>query len=291
VIAGATGVGKSELAVEVAERCGGEIVGADAFQVYAGLDVLTAKPSPALRARVPHHLIGEVPLAETFNVGRYMELAAARMAEIRARGKVPVIVGGTGLYVRALTCGLAELPTADAGLRAKLEAATTEELQARLATLDPEAMRWIDTQNRRRLVRAIEVSILSGKPFSSFRAEWMEEGPTGSLGVVLVRERAELNTRIDRRVEAMFTEGVVEEVARAGDVGPTAGQTLGLREIRAFLNGEMDLAACRAAIQQATRKYAKRQATWFRKERGLVEMGVTEGVVRRIVGLVAERGV
>jgi tRNA dimethylallyltransferase len=270
VIAGPTGAGKSELAVEVAERCGGEIVGADAFQVYAGLELLTAKPSPALLARVPHHLIGEIPLTERFHVAQYLALATRRLAEIRARGRLPIVVGGTGLYVRALTRGLADLPPADPALRAELEALPLAELQARLATLDPEAARWLDFQNPRRVIRALEVTLLTGKPFSSFRENWSVSAPEGLIGVVLTREREELYQRIDRRVEAMFRDGVIEEVRQTGELGPTAGQTLGLREIHAHLRGELSEEECIAAIQQATRRYAKRQLTWFRKDGELV---------------------
>ena len=120
IIAGPTAVGKSELAVAVAERCGGEIVSADAFQVYAGLDLLTAKPSPALRARVPHHLIGEIPLTQSFDVAQFLTLAGSRIDEIRERGRIPIVVGGTGLYVRALTHGLADLPSAETAVRKQL---------------------------------------------------------------------------------------------------------------------------------------------------------------------------
>lgn len=284
IIAGPTGVGKSELAVEVAERCGGEIVGADAFQIYAGLDLLTAKPAPELRARVPHHLIGEIPLTQTFNVARFLELASARMAEIRARGGVPVVVGGTGLYVRALIRGLSELPAGDPSLRAELEHAPLPELQERLRELDPAACAWIDLQNPRRLVRALEVCIASGKPYSSFRAEW-RAAPPRRVGVVLTRERDDLYARIDQRVEEMFRDGVVEEVRSAGEVASTAAQTLGLREIQAFIRGEMSQRECIAAIQQATRRYAKRQMTWFRKEAGLVETRIGPSVIETLLAM------
>jgi tRNA dimethylallyltransferase len=258
-------------------------VGADAFQVYAGLPLLTAKPPPELRARVPHHLIGEIPLSESFNVGRYLSLASERLAEIRGRGRVPVIVGGTGLYVRALTRGLAELPTADEALRAELERAPLEELCERLRELDPVGATWIDLRNPRRVVRALEVCLLSGRPFSSFREEWSGVGVARMLGAVLVRERAELYERIDRRVEEMFREGVIEEVRAAGEIGATAGQTLGLAEIQAHLRGEISAAEAVAAIQQATRKYAKRQMTWFRREEALAPVEIGAGKEREVI--------
>jgi len=258
-------VGKSELAVTIAERCGGEIVSADAFQVYQGLDILTAKPSPDLQARVPHHLIGEIPLTQAFDVAQYLRLARERIAAIRSRGRIPIIVGGTGLYLRALTHGLAELPAADATLRAKFESQTSGELSQQLAALDPAGHAGIDLQNRRRVIRALEVCLLSGRPFSSFRDEWKETAIAAS-GVVLNRAREELYDRIHRRTEAMFAAGVIEEVRHTGPIGPTALQTLGWRQIGALLAGTMTHQDCVLEIQQATRRYAKRQLTWFRRE-------------------------
>ena len=265
LILGPTAAGKSDFAAAVAARCGGEIVSADAFQVYAGLDILTAKPSAELRARVPHHLIGEIPLAQSWDVAQWLAAARARIAEIQARGRVAIVAGGTGLYLRALTRGLADLPPASPALRAELAAQPPAELQRRLAELDPESARRLDLKNPRRVIRALEVCVLTGRPFSSFREQW-KTMPDGWRGLVLTRDRDELYARIDRRTEEMFAAGVLEEVRRAGAVGATASQTLGLREIRAHLAGEMTRDECVAAMQQATRRYAKRQLTWFRRE-------------------------
>jgi tRNA dimethylallyltransferase len=261
--------------VAVAERCGGEIMGADAFQVYRGLDVLTAKPSAELQARVPHHLIGEIPLTQSFDVAQYLERARQGIAEIHARGRKVIVVGGTGLYLRALSHGLADLPGADAALRAELEQQPLAALQEQLAKLDPLGATQIDLQNPRRVIRALEVCRLTGRPFSSFRDEWNKPAPH-IRGVVLTLDRAVLHERIDRRTEMMFADGVIEEVRACGETGPTASQTLGLREIRALLAGEMDAAACIAAIQQSTRQYAKRQMTWFRRETALTSVEVTD---------------
>ena len=238
---------------------------ADAFQVYAGLDVLTAKPSPDLLSRVPHHLIGEVPLTDAWDVARWLDAAQKRIAEIRARGRVPIIVGGTGLYIRALTRGLADLPPASPALRAELAARPLADLQHQLAELDRESARQIDLQNPRRVIRALEVCLLTGRPFSSFRQQW-SAASSGWRGIVLTRDREELYARIDQRTEEMFSGGVVEEVQATDQVGATASQTLGLREIRALIAGEMTKPECAAALQQATRQYAKRQMTWFRRE-------------------------
>ena len=273
IIAGPTSVGKSAIASAVAGHCGGEIVGADAFQVYRGLDLLTAQPSPAQRARVPHHLIGEIPLTQSFDVAQYLRAATPRLAEINARGRVPIVVGGTGLYLRALTRGLADLPAADADLRARLESQPLAELQRQLAELDPTGAAGIDRQNPRRVIRALEICLITGRPFSSFREQW-NGPPPGVRGVVLMRERSALLARIDERTEAMFSAGVVEEVRAAGEIGPTASQTLGLREIRAHLAGQLSRADCLAAIQLATRQYAKRQMTWFRRETALAPIGL-----------------
>lgn len=272
LIIGPTAVGKSSLAVELAARVGGEIISADAFQVYSGLDILSAKPAPEFRARVPHHLIGEVPIAARFDVGQWRNRAAQCIADIAARGRMPIVCGGTGLYVRALTHGLAELPGADPALRASLEKEPLATLVERLRSLDPASA--VDLNNPRRVVRAIEVCILTGRPFSSFRSEW--EGEPLLRGVILTRSREQLHARIDARTIAMFESGVVDEVASAGEVGPTAGQMLGLREIRELLAGRMTRAGCVEAIQRATRNYARRQLTWFRKERGYPVLDLTE---------------
>ncbi len=269
VIAGPTCSGKSALAVEAAQQLGGEIIGADAFQIYQGLDILTAKPSAEELAAAPHYLIGEIPLSAEFNVAQYLGLAEQRMAAIRERGNVPIVVGGTGLYIRALIRGIAELPTAEPNLRAELSSQPLPELQKRLAELDPIGARQIDLQNPRRVIRALEVCLLTEKPFSSFREEWDDEA-IEDCGINLQRDREELYKRIDRRVETMFASGAVEEVERAGDaISQTAKQTLGWKEIRNLLAGQINQEECIAAIQQATRRYAKRQMTWFRKEKGL----------------------
>lgn len=290
IIAGPTAVGKSDIAVEVAERCGGEIVGADAFQIYQGLDILTAKPSVELRARVPHHLVGEIPPNQSFDVAQYLALARERIAQIHARGRVPIVVGGTGMYLRALTRGLADLPGADDELRAKLETQPVAELQRRLSELDPEGVRNIDLQNPRRVIRALEVCILTGRPFSSFREQWSGE-PSAGQGVVLTLDRDILNARIDRRAEAMFEAGVVEEVARCGELGTTAGQVLGLNEIRAHLRGEMNREECITALAQGTRRYAKRQMTWFRRETSLESIDLSstprESLIHRLAAQAA----
>jgi len=296
-IAGPTASGKSDAAVAVAEACGGEIVNADAAQVYRGLDILTAKPSAELLARAPHHLVGTVELVESFHVARYRESATLAIDGILGRNRLPVVVGGSGMYLRALTRGLSDAPPSEPELRAELNAAPLAELLARLEKLDPAAAAAVDRKNPRRVVRALEVAMLSGKPFSSFRQEWRES--PAFHGVLLERPREELYERIDRRTDAMFEQGVVEEVraAVAGGIGPTAGQILGLRPIQALLRGELTKGECIAAIRQSTRHYAKRQMTWFRREpmaaRVLVRAGAEMQAIREMVeraGAVARGG-
>ena len=268
-IVGPTATGKSELAADVAQRLGAEIISADAFQIYRGLDLLTAKPNRATLAKAPHHLIGAVPLSEEMNAEKYRAMAE----KIIVRGKPVIVVGGNGLYVKALTHGLSTLPGADQKLREKLERATNHELVRSLRALDPGTAGKIDQQNRRRLIRAVEVCLLTGKPFSAQRTEW--SGTLPANGVFVYRERAELYARIDRRVEEIFAGGVVEEVSAVKDLGPTAEKMLGLREIRALLAGQISQAQCIAKIQQATRRYAKRQLTWFQRQTNFAPLNLS----------------
>lgn len=269
---GPTAVGKTELAVALAERVGGEILGADAYQIYQGLDILSAKPSREIRARVRHHLIDEVPLTQAFDVAQYRALAMPRIAEILSRGRVPIVCGGNGMYLRALTHGLADLPPADPALRAELEREPLPMLVERLRQLDPEAE--VDEKNPRRVIRALEICLRTGRPFSAQRAEWEHEPILH--GAILIRPREQMLERIATRTLAMFAAGVVEEVAAVDEVGPTAGQMLGLREIRTLLAGESTREQTIEAITTATRRYAKRQLTWFRRERAYTWLDLSQ---------------
>ena len=263
-IVGPTATGKSEVAAEVAVACGGEIVGADPFQMYDGLELLTAKPPRELQVRVPHHLIGRVPVTDEMHAERFRSEALSVIAEIHSRGKPAFVVGGSGLYVKALTHGLSRLPPADAKLRSQLEHATSPELVSRLEQLDPATAASIDRRNRRRIVRALEICLLAGRPASELRDQQPPLHPPA--GVCVWRDRAELYERIDSRVQAMFASGVVDEVRKLGAIGSGAAQTIGLQTIRELLAGRISEADCIAAIQQATRRYAKRQLTWFGRQ-------------------------
>jgi tRNA dimethylallyltransferase len=279
-IVGPTATGKSELAAEVAREMGAEIVSADAFQVYRGLDLLTAKPDASTLAKAPHHLIGTTPLHEEMNAEKYRRAASHAIDDIHLHGKLAIVVGGSGLYIKALTHGLAPLPESDPKLRERLNALSLDELHTQLAELDPDAAQKIDLKNRRRVVRALEICLLLGKSASAQRKQWAVAGvgdpgkstkvpprsEPAATGVFVFHDREELYARINQRVEAMFENGVIEEVQAAGRVSSTASQMIGFREIHELLVGKMSISQCIAAIQQATRRYAKRQLTWFRRQ-------------------------
>ena len=246
--------------MRIAEAHGTEIVGADAFQVYDGLDLLSAKPSNRQRERVPHHLVGFVPLACSYDAWQYGQHAREAVASVNRAGKVPLVVGGTGFYLQALTSRLPDLPAPDPELRARLGAIAHEELVKQLHTLDPYGFTRIDLRNPRRVLRAVEVCLQTGEPFSSFSI--IPEGAPPCF--VLARSRPELRQRVDRRVEEMFAQGVVAEVAAAGPVGPTASRMIGFNLICDLLAGRICVAECIGAIQRQTCQYARRQETWFR---------------------------
>jgi tRNA dimethylallyltransferase len=269
-IVGPTAAGKSELGADVAREMRAEIVSADAFQVYRGLDLLMAKPDASTLAKAPHHLIGMVPLSEEMNAEKYRRDATCAIEDINSRGKLAIVVGGSGLYTKALTHGLAPLTESDPELREKLNAMSLDDLRSQLCELDPETARKIDPKNRRRVVRALEICLLTGRPASEIVAGVGDSGWPGSpipaTGVFLFRDREELYERINQRVEMMFERGVIEEVRAVGATSATASQMIGLREIRELLEGKISLSQCIAEIQQATRRYAKRQLTWFRRQ-------------------------
>src|SRR5262245_10860933 len=242
VIAGATGVGKTDLALEVAQSLHTEIVGADAFQIYLGLDVLTGKPTPSQLQSVKHHLVSFVPLTDTFDAHQYAALARQTILRLNQRSVIPLVVGGTGFYVQALEQPLPSLPSAIHSLRSELEQKSTQALLEQLALRDPVAFDRIDRQNRRRVIRALEVCIISGRPFSSF-ARGSPPDP-GIPRVFLERPCEALVERINRRVEQMFARGVVGEVAAVERIGSTASQAIGFSLIRLFLAGEISESRC-----------------------------------------------
>jgi tRNA dimethylallyltransferase len=296
-IVGPTASGKSEIAADIASALNAEVVGADAFQIYRGLDLLTAKPDPATLGKAPHHLIGAIPLQEEINAEKFRRTALRAIEQIHSRGKVAIVVGGSGLYVKALTHGLDSVPQVDPALRARLNEWSLDRLREKIIELDPKGAAGMDMKNRRRLTRAIEICMLTGRPASAQRTQWPVDADlraarrvrdteaegrvshsetataesTGQkqappTGVFVFRDRDELYARINRRVEVMFEKGVMGQVRTAGAVSETASKMIGWREIRDLLEGKKPVAQCIAEVQQATRRYAKRQLTWFRRQ-------------------------
>lgn len=275
LIAGPTASGKSAYALDLAERTGGEIINADSMQIYAGLRVLTAGPSPEECARAPHHLFQVVDPAVGWSVGRWLEAATQALTEIEARGKPAIVVGGTGLYFRALTHGLADVPPVPETQReisSLLYAARGEaEFREILKPLDPQAEGRIETGDRQRLVRAHAVAIATGKSLTAWQTDTKPALAPGSWkGIVLDPPRAELYARCDARLAIMVEQGALDEVraveARGLDPALPALKAVGYREFAAHLRGETTLDQALDAARQETRRYAKRQLTWFRNQ-------------------------
>jgi tRNA dimethylallyltransferase len=262
-VTGPTSVGKSEIALRLALRHGSEIVNADAFQLYREFPVLSAQPSAQELATVPHHLFGCVPCAEEMDAARFAGLALGAMSDVFARGRVPFVVGGSGLYLQALLQGLPELPSIDPAVRLRVRALPLAEAVAELRRLDPASAAAIDLQNPRRVARRLELCWQTSRLASELLAPPADPSPC--RGVVLVRERDDLHRRIAAAVSLRLQNGAIEEVALARSVaGTTARQILGWREITAYLDGQLTFEDCRERLIVSTRQYAKRQLTWFR---------------------------
>jgi len=269
-LAGPTAVGKSEIALLLAEKIGGEIISVDSMQVYRGLDIGTAKPSAEERARVPHHLIDIIGLTEPFDAAQFVRLATTAVADIQSRGRVPIFCGGTGLYFKAFLEGLGDAPPSDEKLRAELEATPMPHLLRELAERDPVTFGKIDQQNPRRVIRAIEVIRLTNRPFSAQRSNWTHATRNTQHGLfTFSRPNADLHARINSRVDTMFARGLVEETRRLLEHGlaqnKTALQALGYRQVVEHLRGERGLPQTIELVKIKTRQFAKRQMTWFRR--------------------------
>ena len=300
LLAGPTAVGKSEVALILAEKLGGEIVSVDSMQVYRGLDIGTAKPTHEERTRVRHHLIDVVNLTKPFDAAQFVRLASEAVADIRGRGRIPILCGGTGLYFKGFLDGLGDTPRADAALRQVLEATPVPELLAELATKDPATYESIDRQNPRRVIRAVEVLRLTGKALSQQRANWStqadEAGGSATEAIVfigLTRSSADLQQRINIRVEKMFKQGLVSEIEELLKRGlaenRTAMQALGYRQVVEHLRGIRSLDETIELVKIRTRQFAKRQMTWFKKygPSNWINLGLQdtpESCAREIIG-------
>jgi len=270
-LAGATAVGKSEIALALAAKIGGEIISVDSMQVYRGLDIGTAKPDAATQNRIRHHLIDVCDLTETFDAAKFVHLANQAVVEIRSRNKIPFFCGGTGLYFKAFLDGLGDAPPADAKLRAELEAAPLAQLLEELRERDPEAHAKIDKSNPRRVIRAVEIVRTTGKPLAASQADWgqKKQEAKGAPLILCVRSSGDLRHRIDSRVDFMFQRGLVDETWELLKHGlaenRTAMQAIGYRQAVEHLRGERSLAETIELVKIRTRQFAKRQLTWFHR--------------------------
>lgn len=271
-LAGPTAVGKSEIALALAAKIGGEIISVDSMQVYRGLDIGTAKPDVATQRSVPHHLIDVCDLTEAFDAAKFVQLANQAVVKIGSRNKIPIFCGGTGLYFKAFLDGLGDTPASDPKLRAELEAAPLAQLLEELRERDPDAYAKIDKQNPRRVIRAIEVIRTTGKPLAAAQADWAHKNQpaTGNLLTLCIRSSGDLLHRINSRVDAMFQRGLVEETRELLKHGlaenRTAMQAIGYRQVVEHLRGKRNLAETIELVKIRTRQFAKRQLTWFRRQ-------------------------
>lgn len=297
LVAGATAVGKSEVALRMAQRLGGEIISVDSMQVYRGMDIGTAKPTQEQRRAIRHHLVDVAGLTESFDVARFVALATAAARDIASRGGVPIGCGGTGLYFKGLLEGMGWAPPAEARVRRALEALPLDVLLRELEMADPVTWGRIDRNNKRRVVRALEVVRLSGQPFSQQRAAWgtVSAGQRGAgRFFVLRRDPSDLRARIDARVERMFEGGLVEETVRLLEAGlaenPTAMQAIGYRQVVEHLRGMRTLAETIDLVKRRTHHFAKRQMTWFRNQTEAIwlDVGAGEGA-EETAGRIAAR--
>ncbi len=287
VILGPTAVGKTEISLALAEEIGAEIISADSMQVYRGMDIGTAKPTPAERARVPHHVIDVAEPWEEFSAGRYVRLADEAIGDVTRRGKIPLVVGGTGMYIRALLEGIFEGPGADLKLREGLAETELKEpgaLHKILKNVDLKAADRIHPSDIRRIVRALEVYEKTGKTISENQSQWRGEGSgEGRYDYKiagLTMPRPQLYGRIDARVENMLKNGLLNEVKTLRENGCTrempSMQALGYKQLLAYFDGELNLQATIELIKRDTRRYAKRQYTWFNAQKNVAWIDVSD---------------
>lgn len=294
-LVGPTCCGKSCVAIPLALSVGAEIVSADSMQVYRGMDIATAKPGVEECKKVPHHMIDVVDITEEYDVSQYIESAGKAIRDIKNKGKIPLITGGTGLYIKALVDGLFPGPGRDTEVRNRLEDRIKEEglsaVHEELKKVDPLSCVKIKKQDKRRIIRALEVYYITGKPISSFQKEWEKKRDCIMIGIM--RDRKDLYTRIDKRVNEMFEGGVVEETKGLLEKGlmqnKTAIQALGCKEVIGYLQNRYDIDEAKRLLKQNTRRFAKRQLTWFRKDARIkwVFAGKDEGTGDILNGIMA----
>ena len=296
VIAGATATGKSELAIAVAKEINAEIINADSMQIYRGMDIGTAKLSIEDRGGIAHHLLDILEVSQDSTVAWYQNLAREKITELHSEGKNVVVVGGTGLYIKSILDEL-NFPDTDPQVRKSLELEAekigTDALFERLEKLDPAAAIAIDRANLRRVIRALEVIEITGKPFTANLPREESSRYPNAMQFGLVMEREHLIERIDARVEKMWQLGFVDEVKKCIDSGMLNGRTaqlaLGYSQIVALLNGTMTEAEAKEDTKRATRQYARRQETWFSRDRRITWISPVQARLERVLEVLASR--
>ncbi|MEY3394555.1 MAG: tRNA ((37)-N6)-dimethylallyltransferase MiaA [Verrucomicrobiota bacterium] len=274
-VCGATASGKTAYALRLAKELDGEIVNGDAFQLFRGIEVLSAAPDDHEKSTFPHHLFGLLEPGEKCDAGRYHEMAIPVISEIQSRGKIPIVVGGSGLYLKFLTHGPSPLPKGDAKLREQMEARALGDLIAELEKIDPVEARRVNRANKRYVTRSLEICLLTGQKVSELRDGWhskTKELESSLRGVWLIRDRGDLHERIAVRTRQMLQGGAVEEVAGLAGIHGNWEKAIGVKEIRQYVSGEISLQQCEELVVVATRQYAKRQETWFRREKWLKQV-------------------
>ncbi len=268
IITGTTATGKTELGIELAKRVNGEVISADSMMVYRYMDIGTAKPTKEEMRGIPHHIIDVVNPDETFDVEDFLKLAKQKIDEIQKKGKLPIIVGGTWLYIQALLYGISEAPPADWELREKLYKEDSEKLYQQLKDVDPDYSKKIHPNDKKRVIRALEVFYLTGRPFSSFH-KW-KKSQYDFIGFVLNRDKNQLMDRIEKRVDKMFELGLVDEVKNLLDMGfeksLTAMQAIGYKELVSYFYGKTTLEDAKSDIIKNTKAFAKRQIRTFKNK-------------------------
>jgi len=267
IITGPTATGKTDFSIKLAEEIGGEVISADSMQVYKGLDIGTDKVSKEIREKIPHHLIDVITPDKPFSVADFVKLSDQAIEEIRKKNKYPIVVGGTGFYIKALLYGIPQTPPSDKKLREQLLSQPTEKLYEKLLKIDPEYAQKIGRNDKKRIVRALEVYEITGKPITSFKP-FSSTPRYEFLGYFLYRNRDELYKRIENRVDSQIKRGLIEETKWLLQFGKdtTAFQALGYKEILEYLEGKRPLEEAVQLLKKRTKQFAKRQFTWFKKE-------------------------
>lgn len=278
-VCGPTASGKSSLAVEIAKLLDGVVVNADAYQLYQGLEIISAAPGSSEQAQVPHRLYSVLRQDELCDAMRYREMALAAIEDILSAGKTPIVTGGSGLYLKFLSHGPSPVPSGDEQLREELSLESDETLIKRLISIDPEGASMTNLKNRRYVIRALEICMLSGRKMSEVKNDWKKKSQQieeNLSGVYLQWDKEQLRDRINRRVDQMLQQGAINEVAALENPSDTCRKAIGVAQIQSYLRGEINLDECKDRIAAATRQYAKRQRTWFRKEKWLNSYPVTD---------------